>query len=927
MPFAATAPGLFGASTLCSPSICADVHATVRSRLEEGDVDGIVRSRFSSAKSAASAPAGPGSRLLLQMSEVRTMTGESDPLAALTSLLREVGELRELQNRLLQSTNQMSVEAALDSIEDAMRALTELKEAEKAMGATLGLDGWRAVAAEVEAARHLEARIRAFAGVHSKDGGSLEAALRTLQHRERERLSLIQLRNDVLGAAAQIAADNEAREAAGGEAAPAAPAAEEGLKTEAGEPTRTSVKLVRELLEQAASMKALTRTASLTDALTSLKHTPSYAQHELETARRRLRRLHALLLSAARPRAVAAHLGALSASGAAGGGDGAGGDGASALAFAPSAAPPAPSSRRADGDSTRTGNGAAASTSRSADGSIASPRGSPRPEARPLGSGGGGGALASAPEVPDEADEGGAVDEEEEAEPEDDEATLTFGQRAWRRVGQHMALLTGAEAANAGGDAALEIRTRSTPKVPRLPLPPAPANATSAPEAEAPFASAKSSSSSKARASELGVNQLGVNQRLGAPAASARPASPRTKDKSGAVSGATSPRGSPQKPLAIERGPKPPPSKRRPPQHPSSAYAPSATTLAEGAGGGVGGMLGGIIGFGGGFGGGAAGAPSLLCGAAAVDYVPQSVLGVGTASVVLEAALIGTDTTHALCTIELGEAAWDAVHAELKALVALDGAVPGVLKVFGWYERRLSSAPPLRSSSTVEVSVATEIMLGGDLLQRACVVKYTAGHVCALTRQLVSAVSALQAAGVTRVDLAPWSLLYRTPSKGPLAAGLVITNAGFGVPPGARNATSSLRAAFDPPELHGTSTSAPPGAARSAASAVWQLGTLLRLLLTGMMETDSSADALTSVAPREPVALEPDATVLLQALCDPTPGKRAELAQISTYRWMHAHDGKPDDLPLTEAQEGLNRWYDAFLFEGMAARLAHMGSD
>jgi hypothetical protein len=469
-PFAATAPGLFGASTLCSPSICADVHATVRSRLEEGDVDGIVRSRFSSAKSAASAPAGPGSRLLLQMSEVRTMTGESDPLAALTSLLREVGELRELQNRLLQSTNQMSVEAALDSIEDAMRALTELKEAEKVMGATLGLDGWRAVAAEVEAARHLEARIRAFAGVHSKDGGSLEAALRTLQHRERERLSLIQLRNDVLGAAAQIAADNEAREAAGGEAAPAA---EEGLKTEAGEPTRTSVKLVRELLEQAASMKALTRTASLTDALTSLKHTPSYAQHELETARRRLRRLHALLLTAARPRAVAAHLGALGTSGAAGGGDGAGGDGASALAFAPSAAPPAPSSRSADGASTRNGNGAAASTSRSADGSITSPRASPRTEARPLGGGGGGGggggALASAPEVLDEAD-----DEVEEAQPQDDEETLTFGQRAWRRVGQHMALLTGAEAANAGGDAAVEIRARSTPKVPRLPLPPAP---------------------------------------------------------------------------------------------------------------------------------------------------------------------------------------------------------------------------------------------------------------------------------------------------------------------------------------------------------------------------------------------------------------------------------------------------------------------
>jgi hypothetical protein len=162
------------------------------------------------------------------------------------------------------------------------------------------------------------------------------------------------------------------------------------------------------------------------------------------------------LLTAARPRAVAAHLGALGTSGAAGGGDGAGGDGASVLAFAPSAAPPAPSSRSADGASTRNGNGAAASTSRSADGSITSPRASPRTEARPLGGGGGGGggggALASAPEVLDEAD-----DEVEEAEPQDDEETLTFGQRAWRRVGHHMALLTGAEAANAGGDAAIEL--------------------------------------------------------------------------------------------------------------------------------------------------------------------------------------------------------------------------------------------------------------------------------------------------------------------------------------------------------------------------------------------------------------------------------------------------------------------------------------
>ena len=74
-----------------------------------------------------------------------------------------------------------------------------------AMAKTSASDGWRSVASEVEAARHLETRVRAFAGVHSKDAGSLEAALRTLQHRERERLTLVQLRNDVLGAAGAAA--------------------------------------------------------------------------------------------------------------------------------------------------------------------------------------------------------------------------------------------------------------------------------------------------------------------------------------------------------------------------------------------------------------------------------------------------------------------------------------------------------------------------------------------------------------------------------------------------------------------------------------------------------------------------------------------------------------------------------------------------
>lgn len=106
-----------------------------------------------------------------------------------------VKELRELRERLLQLTSELSVDAALAAVEVAIRERAELRSAEAAFGQTLGADGWRGVAAEVEAGRHLEGRIRAFAGVATGAGTSLEASLRTLQHRERERLALVQVRD------------------------------------------------------------------------------------------------------------------------------------------------------------------------------------------------------------------------------------------------------------------------------------------------------------------------------------------------------------------------------------------------------------------------------------------------------------------------------------------------------------------------------------------------------------------------------------------------------------------------------------------------------------------------------------------------------------------------------------------------------------
>ena len=201
----ASAPTLFP-TYHCSPSVCADVHATVKSKLEEGDVDGLVRSRFAptDGNKLQTQPLTTGSRLLRQVAEVIALTGEPDPLNAMSSMLREVKELREVREKVLETTRQLSVDGALDVIEVAMRDRNELRSAEEALGEKLGSDGgWRAVAAEVEAGRHLEQRVRAFAGVASGTSTSTEAALRTMQHREKERLSLLQLRNDVLAVAAQ----------------------------------------------------------------------------------------------------------------------------------------------------------------------------------------------------------------------------------------------------------------------------------------------------------------------------------------------------------------------------------------------------------------------------------------------------------------------------------------------------------------------------------------------------------------------------------------------------------------------------------------------------------------------------------------------------------------------------------------------------
>ena len=284
---------------------------------------------------------------------------------------------------------------------------------------------------------------------------------------------------------------------------------------------------------------------------------------------------------------------------------------------------------------------------------------------------------------------------------------------------------------------------------------------------------------------------------------------------------------------------------------------------------------------------------------------------------------------HALSSLWLDEGTWDEVRQELKALVALDH--PGVLAVHCWYEKRLPMAA-VGAAPGYEVSVATELMVGGDLLQRAILFKYTEHDVRLVSRGLLDAVLALHTAGVQHIDLSPWSLLYSASPQGGTQArlheGLVITNAGSGAPGGPRDGTP-IRAAFDPPELFAT----PPGR-RDACAAVWALGKLMRLLLCGTLECGVPIDAqdaevLLSDRPsaRNDVPLPPPAVVAMEALCAPSPSERPAAADALTLEWIAAEPTADGGAHLLEAQAALNRWYDAFLFEGMTARLTQMTAE
>ena len=299
---------------------------------------------------------------------------------------------------------------------------------------------------------------------------------------------------------------------------------------------------------------------------------------------------------------------------------------------------------------------------------------------------------------------------------------------------------------------------------------------------------------------------------------SARPASPRKARGGG---DANSPRGSPTgnsprrrgraarataAPRAVGRAPS---IGRRSPG-PSAANAPSGVGVASLAGNGVGRVV--ADGLGGG-----------LVAAWGREYALTALVGIGRRSLVHEARRVdgapaeGEGAAAAVCSLVLGESHWGAVREELKALAALDlqqssassgGTAPapaaGGLSGLGGGGGGMMAA----AVAAFEVSVASQLMSGGDLLQRATASRYTEDHVRRVGAALADALAVLDDAGVTSVDLAPWSLMYEVPAASPIYAGLVITNAGYGAPPDGRGAAVPMRAAFDAPEVQDASAAA-----------------------------------------------------------------------------------------------------------------------
>lgn len=204
-----------------APSVCADVHVAARAHLDEREIDSVVRNLLQRAGSGVQdVEQAHSSRLCCLLVDVCKLLRDDDPLEALGSAVRELKGTREHLKQLLHMTRESNVHAALARVKIVCGGLSG-SDMDGASASGTGRSRASELVMELQSLREQQQQLITFVGLKvPKSSDALEqaaeAAFSRLKQRERERLKLLRLRNDVLGAAANA-------EEAGGESRPQPP--------------------------------------------------------------------------------------------------------------------------------------------------------------------------------------------------------------------------------------------------------------------------------------------------------------------------------------------------------------------------------------------------------------------------------------------------------------------------------------------------------------------------------------------------------------------------------------------------------------------------------------------------------------------------------------------------------------------------------
>lgn len=202
----AHAPAIFPRLAL-APTVCAELHLAARAHIDELNLDRVVAGLF--APLGAEPERAHSSRLCCLLADARELTGEKDPLTAVAAALRELREARLSFKQLLKFTDKSNVHAAMAYVKVACQELAQCRCDDSSSSSKHGHASVGELLVELQSARQQQHRLITFVGLKVPRGvdaleQAVEAALTRLKQRERERLKLVRLRNDVFGAVAKM---------------------------------------------------------------------------------------------------------------------------------------------------------------------------------------------------------------------------------------------------------------------------------------------------------------------------------------------------------------------------------------------------------------------------------------------------------------------------------------------------------------------------------------------------------------------------------------------------------------------------------------------------------------------------------------------------------------------------------------------------